>query len=104
MIAAWPRRRTNSRADSVRQAVDQAFQSQVPRERMQELVDELAQTAGRLRGAVDDLRPATAQEVKALRDDVAALTRRVAALESAPKAKPKPAARKAAAPRKPKAS
>ncbi len=92
------KKKPTSRADAVRQAVDQAFQTQIPRERISELLDELGSTAGRLRGAVDELRPASAEEVKTLRADVAALTARVAALETAAaKPKPKPAPRRAAA-------
>ena len=83
-------KKKQSRTDAVRQAVDQAFQTQIPRERISELLDELGSTAGRLRGAVDELRPASAEEVKVLRADVQALTARVAALETAA-AKPKPA-------------
>jgi len=86
-----------SRTDAVRQAVDQAFQSQIPRERISELLDELGHTAGRLRGAVDELRPASAEELKSLRAEVDALTKRVASLEAA--AKPKPAPRRPAAKR-----
>ena len=89
------KKKPTSRTDAVRQAVDQAFQAQIPRERIGELLDELGHTAGRLRGAVDDLRPASADDVKSLRADLQELTARVAALESA--AKPKPAARKPAA-------
>lgn len=87
-----------SRADAVLQAVDQAFQTQAPREKIVELVEELSQTAGRLRGAVDELRPASAEELKALRADLRALSRRVEALEGAP---PKRAPAKRAAPKKP---
>jgi polyhydroxyalkanoate synthesis regulator phasin len=76
-----------TRAEAVRQAVDQAFSSQVPRERIADLLDELGATAGRLRGAVDELRPASETEVRALRAEVEALKARVAALESAPAAK-----------------
>jgi hypothetical protein len=94
---AMAKKKPTSRADAVRQAVDQAFQTQIPRERISELLDELGSTAGRLRGAVDDLRPASAEEVKTLRADLSALTARVAALEAAAKAKPKPAPRRAAA-------
>jgi hypothetical protein len=86
-----------SRAEAVRQAVDQAFQTQIPRERISELLDELGSTAGRLRGAVDDLRPASAEDVKSLRTEVRALAARIDALEAAAKAKPKPAPRRAAA-------
>ena len=104
------KKKSSSRVEAVRDAVDQAFQTQIPRERIGELLDELGNTAGRLRGAVDDLRPATAEDLKSLRAEVRALTARVAALESKPqtrraaskpkpkpaaKAKPKPAAAKA---------
>ena len=93
------KKKPTSRTDAVRQAVDQAFQAQIPRERIGELLDELGNTAGRLRGAVDDLRPASADDVKSLRADLQALTSRVAALESAAKAKPaarRPSAKTAA--------
>ena len=85
------KKKNASRAEAVRQAVDQAFQSQIPSKRISELLDDLGGTAGRLRGAVDELRPATEAETKALRADVQALTERVAALETAA-AKPKPKA------------
>ena len=97
------KKKPTSRTDAVRQAVDQAFQTQIPRERISELLDELGNTAGRLRGAVDDLRPASAEEVKTLRSDLQVLAARVDALEAEarakpePKAKPKPAPRRAAA-------
>jgi hypothetical protein len=81
-----------SRTDAVRQAVDQAFQAQIPRERIGELLDELGHTAGRLRGAVDELRPASAEEVKTLRADLRALAARVESLEAAAKPKPRRAA------------
>jgi hypothetical protein len=84
------KKKPTSRVDAVRDAVDQAFQTQIPRERISELLDELGNTAGRLRGAVDELRPATAEELKALRAEVRALAARVEALE-----KPKPAPRRA---------
>lgn len=93
------KKKQTSRTDAVRQAVDQAFQSQIPRERISELLDELGSTAGRLRGAVDDLRPASTEEVKSLRSDLQALVARVDALEAAAKAKPKPAPRRTAAKR-----
>ena len=92
MIDAMAKKKSASRADAVRDAVDQAFKAQLPRERISELLDEIGNTAGRLRGAVDELRPATEAEVKALRADIKALTARVAALE----AKPKPAPRRRA--------
>jgi hypothetical protein len=91
------KKKPTSRTDAVRQAVDQAFQAQIPRERISELLDELGHTAGRLRGAVDELRPASAEEVRTLRADLAALAARVDALEAAAKAKPAPAPRARAA-------
>ncbi|MEY2513707.1 MAG: hypothetical protein QOJ89_1065 [bacterium] len=91
------KKKPTSRTDAVRQAVDQAFQAQIPRERIGELLDELGHTAGRLRGAVDELRPASAEEVKTLKAEVDALTKRVASLEAA--AKPKPPPRRPAAKR-----
>jgi len=93
------KKKNASRADAVRDAVDQAFKTQIPRERFSELLDELGNTAGRLKGAVDELRPATEAEIKALRSDIETLTARVAALESAARpASPRraPAARKPA--------
>src|SRR3954466_12833248 len=88
------------RAEAVRSAAVQAFQSTagqagITRDRAQDLADELAQAAGRLIGAFDELRPATADDVRSLREQVAALEQRVAALEAAgekarPAAKPTP--------------
>jgi translation initiation factor IF-2 len=98
------KKKPTSRTDAVRQAVDQAFQTQIPRERIGELLDELGHTAGRLRGAVDELRPASAEEVKTLRADLEALAARVEALEAAAaaaaeaKTKSKPRSRAAAKP------
>src|SRR3954469_24185931 len=93
-------RRAPGRADAVRNAAVQAFQSTagqagITRERAQALADELAQAAGRLVGAFDELRPATADDVRSLREQVAALEQRVAALEAAGEkprraAKPRP--------------
>jgi polyhydroxyalkanoate synthesis regulator phasin len=90
------------RADAVRNAAVQAFQATagqagITRERAQELADDLASAAGRVIGALDDLRPATADDIRSLREQVRALEGRVAALEAAqaapeatPKRKPKP--------------
>src|SRR3954471_18501189 len=93
-------RRGPGRADAVRSAAVQAFQSTagqagITRDRAQDLPDELPQAAGRLIGAFDRLRPATADDVRSLREQVAALEQRVAALEAAGAkpggaAKPKP--------------
>jgi len=95
------KKKPQSRADAVRHAVDQAFQTQIPRERISELLDDLGSTAGRLRGAVDDLRPASVEEVRALGADITALSTRIDALEAAAKAKPKASARRPAAKRAP---
>jgi polyhydroxyalkanoate synthesis regulator phasin len=79
-------------ADAVRSAVDQAVQAtfhatekqaQFTRERAQELVDELAGTATRIREALEDLRPPTGDDVRTLRARVEELEARVAALEAA---------------------
>ena len=97
------KKKSASRADAVREAAEQAFRAQIPRERISELLDELGSTAGRLRGAVDELRPASEAELKPLRAEVRALAARVEALEAKPKPAPrrKPAA--AAKPAKSKA-
>jgi polyhydroxyalkanoate synthesis regulator phasin len=63
----------NSRTDAVRKAVDQAFQS---------TAGDLAQAAGRVRDALDDLRPPTSDDIRALRADLEALEKRVAKLET----------------------
>jgi len=73
-------------ADALRTAVDQTFQAaagqaQLTRGRAQELVDELGHTAGRLRGALDELRPPSVEETRALATALAALEKRVATLE-----------------------
>jgi gas vesicle protein len=99
------KKKSASRADAVREAAEQAFRAQIPRERISDLLDELGSTAGRLRGAVDELRPASESELKALRAEVRALTERVAALEAKPKPKAAPrrkpgTAAKPAAPRR----
>ena len=102
------KKQKGSRTDAVRDAVDQAFKTQIPRERLSDLLDEIGNTAGRLRGAVDELRPATEAEIKELRGELAelraeitALKSSVAALESKPaprRAPAKPRARAAAKP------
>jgi ABC-type transporter Mla subunit MlaD len=100
------KKKSASRAEAVREAAEQAFKAQIPRERISELLDELGSTAGRLRGAVDELRPASEADVKSLRAEVRALVTRVEALESKPpkpKPKRKPAATAAAKPAAPRA-
>jgi ABC-type transporter Mla subunit MlaD len=99
-----PKKKSASRADAVREAAEQAFRAQIPRERISELLDELGSTAGRLRGAVDELRPASEAELKSLRAEVRALTARVEALESTPKPKPAAPRRKPSAAAKPAAA
>src|SRR3954454_13882496 len=81
-------KRPPGRAETVRSAAVQAFQSTagqagIPRERAQDLADELGQAAGRLIGAFDELRPATADDVRSPREQVADLQQGVAALEAA---------------------
>jgi polyhydroxyalkanoate synthesis regulator phasin len=73
-------------ADAVRAAVDRTFQAtvgqaQMTRERAQELVDELAGAAGRVRSVLEDLRVATGEDVRELRAGLRSLERRVSALE-----------------------
>jgi hypothetical protein len=75
------------RGDAVRSAVDQAFQAtaeqaETARVGAQSIVDEFAQAAGRVREALEDLRPPTGDEINELRKTVGALEARVAALEA----------------------
>jgi polyhydroxyalkanoate synthesis regulator phasin len=82
-----------SRGDAVRAAAAQAIhaaggQAQLTRDRAQELADELAGVAVRVRDALDELRQPSSEELKALRADLAALEARVKTLEDAA-AKPK---------------
>jgi polyhydroxyalkanoate synthesis regulator phasin len=95
-----------SRSDAVRSAVDQAFQAtagqgaaaaESGRERAQDIVDQLAQAAGRVRDVLDELRPPTVDELKALQRTLADLEQRVTQLEAAQTAKPKRAAAKKSA-------
>jgi ABC-type transporter Mla subunit MlaD len=69
------------------------------RERAQDIVDQLAQAAGRVRDVLDELRPPTGDELRTLQQTVADLEKRVAALEQA-QSTPKPAARKKPAAKK----
>jgi DNA-binding protein HU-beta len=75
---------------AVRTAVERTFQAtadsaQSTRTRAQDLVDELAGAAGRVREMIEDVR--VLEDIKRLRAEVETLTRRVAALEDKP-AKP----------------
>jgi polyhydroxyalkanoate synthesis regulator phasin len=92
-----------SRADAVRAAVDQAFHATAggaatTRERAQELADELAHAASRVREALDELRPPTADELRALGRRIDALEKRLKALEGSGPAAP---AKRASAKRAP---
>lgn len=83
-----------SRTDQVRSAVDQAFQqaadgAQLTRERAQEIADELAAAAGRVREALDELRPPTGDEIKTVLDRLDAIEGRLTALETKPAAAPR---------------
>src|SRR3954465_5684786 len=90
------------RAEAVRSAAVQAFQTTagqagITRERAQDLADELVGARGRVIGALDELRPATADDMRAVREQLRALEARVTALEAAaakpaPRSKPKPKA------------
>jgi len=80
------RQRPKEAADAVRSAVDRTVHAtvggaSVTRERAQDLVDEVAQAATRVREVIDDLRLATGEDLRAVHDDLRALERRVAALE-----------------------
>lgn len=81
-----------SRAETVRAAVDQAFQAtaqatvdagQLTRGRATEIADELVGNIVRLRDALEDARPATAEDIKALRTEIASVAERVGRLEIA---------------------
>jgi hypothetical protein len=74
-------REKTSTADAVRSAVEQAFAATAgsTRGRAQELLDDLASAAGRVRDALDDRREP--DEVRGLGAEVEALTARVAELE-----------------------
>lgn len=75
-----------ARAESVRTAAAQAVaaaagQAQLTRDRAQEIADELAGAAGRVREALEDLRPPSGDELRDLRGRLEALEARVAELE-----------------------
>jgi polyhydroxyalkanoate synthesis regulator phasin len=83
----------STRAEQVRAAVDQAFEAATGApvaERASQLADELSTVATRFREALEDLRSSGGgDELRGLRDQVAALERRVAELEKAKKPAPK---------------
>jgi polyhydroxyalkanoate synthesis regulator phasin len=87
--------RQRSRGEQLRAAVEGAFgataQGAAPvQKRAAELADELVGAASRVREVLEELRPPSPDELQALRDQVAGLERRVAELEDAAAAKPKP--------------
>jgi len=92
-----------SPADAARaaaaQAIDAAAQAGLTRERALGLLDDLAQAAGRIRDAMEELRPPSSDELRALRERIAGLEERVARLEAGG-TRPKPR-RTAPAKRKP---
>ena len=98
-------KKDNKPADAVgavRTAVERTFQAtadsaQSTRTRAQDLVDEVAGAAGRVREMIEDIR--VLEDLKRLRTEVETLTRRVAALEDKPAAA-KPARSSAAARRR----
>ncbi len=84
----------STRGDAVRQAVDEAFQTAAgqataTRDRAQDVVDEIAGAAGRLREVLEDLRPPTSDEIRELRAEVRSLAERVARLEQGQKRAPR---------------
>jgi polyhydroxyalkanoate synthesis regulator phasin len=85
-----PRKPRGDAADAVRSAVDRTFQAtlgqaQVTRERAQELVDEVASAASRVRDVLEDLRVATGEDVRMLKARIETLERRVDQLERSQK-------------------
>ena len=97
------KKKDNPGADAVgavRTAVERTFQAtagsaQSTRTRAQDLVDEVAGAAGRLREMIEQV--GVLEDLKGLRGEVESLARRVAALEGGSKPKPKPATRSRAA-------
>jgi polyhydroxyalkanoate synthesis regulator phasin len=81
------RTRREEAAEAVRSAVDRTVHAtvgpaQFGRDRAQELVDELAATAGRVREAFEELRPPAGEELRALQARIEELEARVGELES----------------------
>jgi polyhydroxyalkanoate synthesis regulator phasin len=75
-------------ADALLAAIDKTVratlgQAQLAGDRAQDLVDDASSAADRVRERLDSLRPARADEVKALQSQLAALETRVARLEQA---------------------
>jgi polyhydroxyalkanoate synthesis regulator phasin len=92
---------------AVRTAVERTFQAtadsaQSTRTRAQDLVDEVAGAASRVREMIEDIN--VLEDLKRLRNEVETLTRRVAALEDKPAPAKKPATRSRTTTRKTAAS
>src|SRR3954463_241434 len=86
--------------EAVRSAVERTFQATTggtegARDRGKSLLDDVAAAAQRIRESFDDLR--VLEDVRGLRAEVDALSRRVAELEKQAAVKPAPARRTAAA-------
>lgn len=86
-------------ADALRTAVDRTVtatvgQAAVTRGRAQELVDDVAQAAGRVRDVLEDLRVATKEDLREIRGELDRLDARIATLESRASAARRPAAAK----------
>lgn len=93
------------RADQVRKAVGDAVEetiggAQQARERAVQVAEELSQSLVRFRDLVEGAAPAGASDLAALREELAALTARVEALERKPAPKRAPAAGRTGAARK----
>lgn len=89
--------------DAVRDAVERTVQATIgTRERAQEAVDEIVRSADtsrravttRVREALEDARPATAEDIKDLRKELRAIGRRLDAIEERLPAKRAPAKKK----------
>ena len=85
--------------DAVREAVERTIQAtvgsaQLTRERAQEAVDEIVRS---MRGAIEERRPVTHEDIKALRTELRAISRRLEAIEERLPAKRSAARPKAAA-------
>ena len=89
-------------AEALRTAVDRTVaatvgQAGVTRERAQELVEEVAQAAGKVRDVLEDLRVATKDDLRDISGRLSKIEKRLDALEKSASAAKKPAAKKPAA-------
>ena len=103
-MAKSKRRSTSPVPDAVREAVERTVQAtvgsaQITRDRAQDAVDEVVKSAGqsrkamteRVRGAIDERRPVTNEDIRELRTELRAIGRRLDAIE---KRLPAPRARR----------